>query len=66
MTTKSEQILFTKTEVADLLKCHDSTIMRAVKAGKFPEPIRIAGLVRWRASDVHQHLGIKNDAKEAA
>lgn len=47
--------LLSKRAVADILDVHPQTIMRLVREGKFPSPLRtgdIGSAVRWRSSDV--------------
>lgn len=48
--------LMTKKEVAARLNMHPGSVMRMVRAGTFPRPLRTAGSwrgpVRWRAEDV--------------
>ncbi len=39
-------------EVGQLLGLHPRTVWRHLSAGLLPEPIRIAGSVRWRLSDI--------------
>ena len=54
--------ILTKEDVADLLACSVSTIYRRVESGDLPQPVRIGGLVRWRASDLRDALGIRDAA----
>ncbi|MBN9557922.1 MAG: helix-turn-helix domain-containing protein [Alphaproteobacteria bacterium] len=47
--------LLSKQRVAEILGLHPGSLMRLVKQGRFPKPIRIGvtrGPVRWRPSDV--------------
>ncbi len=50
------QILLNDKEVAQLIGCGASTIWRWVKAGQFPQPIKICGVTRWRKSDIEQFI----------
>ena len=54
--------ILTKEDVADLLACSVSTIYRRVESGDLPQPVRIGGLVRWRASDLRDALGLEQQA----
>jgi predicted DNA-binding transcriptional regulator AlpA len=47
--------LLSKRTVADILDVHPQTIMRLVRRGTFPPPLRtgdIGSAVRWREADV--------------
>lgn len=47
--------LISKRAVAEILCVHPQTVMRLVREGKFPQPLRtgdIGSAVRWRAADV--------------
>lgn len=47
--------LLTKRAVSDLLDVHEQTVMRLVREGRFPAPLRtgaVGSAVRWRARDV--------------
>jgi predicted DNA-binding transcriptional regulator AlpA len=47
--------LLSKRAVADILCVHEATVMRLVRAGRFPGPLRtgnVGSAVRWRAQDV--------------
>lgn len=47
--------LLTKQTVAEILGLHPGSVMRLVRNGKFPPPLRIGDIgsrVRWRARDV--------------
>lgn len=51
MTTK----LISKRAVAEIIGVHEQTIMRHVRDGTFPPPLRTGGrgsAVRWRVADV--------------
>lgn len=50
--------------VAALVGLGHTTIYRKIKAGEFPEPIRMgARCTRWRASDVTAWLSEKGETK---
>jgi predicted DNA-binding transcriptional regulator AlpA len=47
--------LVTKREVSAATRYHAQTIMRLVREGRFPNPIKVHGAksaVRWRARDI--------------
>jgi predicted DNA-binding transcriptional regulator AlpA len=47
--------LLNKRVVADILGLHEGTVMRLVREGKFPKPLRtgnVGSAVRWREHDV--------------
>jgi len=48
--------LLTVGEVALLLNCGKRTVHRLADSGKMPPPVRIGGLVRWRADELRQWI----------
>lgn len=48
--------LLTADDLAALLKCSKATIWRRVDDGSLPQPLRIGGISRWRASAVEEAL----------
>lgn len=47
--------LLSKQHVAEILDVHEQTVMRLVREGRFPPPLRtgaVGSAVRWRAKDV--------------
>lgn len=56
--------LLTPKEVAKLFKVHRRTLLRWAEIGRFPHPIKIEGLLRWRANEIwaHQQAAIKDSA----
>lgn len=51
--------LLTKRAVSDLLDLHEQTVMRLVREGKFPPPLRtgaVGSAVRWRAKDIAEWI----------
>lgn len=51
--------LLGKRAVADILGLHEGTVMRLVREGRFPKPLRTGDLgsaVRWRATDVEDWI----------
>lgn len=48
----TESILVTADDVAAMLKISTRTLWRLRSTGKLPQPIRLGGSVRWRASDI--------------
>lgn len=59
--------LLSKIEVAERLNMRPATVMRFVRQGAFPKPIRLGGVkgaVRWREEDIEAHiLGLVLEAK---
>jgi predicted DNA-binding transcriptional regulator AlpA len=53
-------ILFTKQQVAERLSCHPETVMRLVREGDFPPPMKLGsgsrGHCRWSAEIVERWL----------
>jgi prophage regulatory protein len=43
-------------EAAEKLGCSRSSWWRGVKAGRFPQPIRIAGMTRWREDEIDKDV----------
>lgn len=53
-----EQLL-SKSAVANILGVHPQTVMRLVREGRFPQPLRtgdIGSAVRWRAKEVSEWI----------
>ena len=48
--------LFTVQEVAKRFSVSVATVWRLSKSGDIPQPVRIGRSVRWRASDLNDHL----------
>jgi len=48
----TEQLLLSDRDACALLSISRATFWRRVKDGTFPPPIRIAGITRWRRSDL--------------
>ncbi len=44
--------LLTVEDLAALLKCSKRTVRRLVDCGRVPRPVRINGLLRFRATDI--------------
>ena len=52
-TTETGDSLLTARDVAERLKVHPQTVYRAVRAHKFPQPLRVLGhSLRWKRSDI--------------
>lgn len=47
-----ESVVRTLGEVADSLKVSQLTIRRMWAAGKFPAPVNVGRVIRWREADV--------------
>jgi len=52
----SEKILVPAAEAAKMLSIGRSTFWNKVKLKQLPQPIKIAGLTRWRTSDLHSFV----------
>lgn len=53
------QKLLSKQAVADILGVHPQTVMRLVRRGTFPPPLRtgdIGSAVRWRTQDINNWI----------
>ncbi len=48
--------LLTVEEVARELRVSKRTIWKLTRAGSFPQPVRIAGLTRWKRADVRLYI----------
>lgn len=54
-------------EVADLLGVNARTVWRMAQRGEIPAPIRLGErVVRWRLSDLREHLDRKAEGKNVA
>ncbi|VTU28857.1 putative transcriptional regulator [Variovorax sp. PBL-H6] len=51
--TTEQKILVTAAEAAKMLSMGQSTFWRKVGEKKLPEPVKIAGMTRWRVADLH-------------
>jgi len=51
--------LLTTEEVACVLKVHPRTLMRVAQdpRARFPKPLRLGRIVRWRADQLHAWMG---------
>ena len=60
--------LLSKAEVAEMVGCHPEHLMRLVRSGKFPQPIRLGDSQncrpRFDAAAIAGWLGIPYDATE--
>lgn len=60
--------LISKRAVADILGVHPQTVMRLVRRGTFPSPLRtgdIGSAVRWRAQDINEWIEHRASRVEA-
>ena len=48
------KILVTAKEAADMLSMGQSTFWRKVHQGALPQAVKVAGMTRWRVSDLQQ------------
>lgn len=56
----AEVTLLSVRQVADLLGVHARTVWRMAQTGDIPAPIRLSErVVRWRLSDLREHLDRK-------
>ncbi|WP_417254242.1 helix-turn-helix transcriptional regulator [Celeribacter sp.] len=55
--SNSPRKLLSVDEVSEITGIGVSTIWRNAKLGKFPEPIAICGMKRWRVSDIARLVG---------
>lgn len=55
-TTVSEKLLVPAVEAAEMLSMGRSTFWNKVKEKKLPQPVKVAGLTRWRVSDLHSFV----------
>lgn len=42
--------------VCEMLACSQRTIYRLVDAGAIPRPLKIGGMLRWRAAEIDEWL----------
>ena len=47
------KILVTAAEAAKMLSMGSSTFWRKVAEKKLPQPVKVAGMTRWRVADLH-------------
>jgi predicted DNA-binding transcriptional regulator AlpA len=47
------KILVTAAEAAKMLALGQSTFWRKVAEKKLPQPVKVAGITRWRVADLH-------------
>lgn len=52
----NEKLLIPAAEAAKMLSVGRSTFWNKVRLNQFPQPIRIAGLTRWRVSDIEKFV----------
>lgn len=57
--------LYSRKEVMKLLDISRFTMDRVLKAGEFPEPIKVAGQDRWPSSVINQHIRQNNQQLQA-
>ena len=61
--------LLSKRAVSEILDMHPQSIMRLVREGRFPQPLRtgdIGSAVRWRTSDVSAWILVLRSTAERA
>ncbi|WP_300379533.1 helix-turn-helix domain-containing protein [Henriciella sp.] len=54
-----QQKLLSKAAVAEFLDLHPGSVMRLVRQGRFPQPLRtgdIGSAVRWREQDINDWI----------
>jgi predicted DNA-binding transcriptional regulator AlpA len=52
------KILVTASEAAKMLAMGQSTFWRKVAEKKLPQPVKVAGITRWRVADLHACIEI--------
>jgi len=52
----SEKLLVPAVEAAGMLAMGRSTFWSKVKEKKLPQPVKVAGLTRWRVSDLRNFV----------
>lgn len=52
----SESRLLTVRNVADVLRCSTMTVWRLSKKGQIPQPVKVGGMVRWKADSLQEWL----------
>lgn len=50
------KILVPAAEAARMLSMGESTFWRKVSERKLPQPVKVAGMTRWRVIDLQQHV----------
>lgn len=53
-----EKLLVPAIEAAEMLSMGRSTFWSKVKLNQLPQPIRVAGLTRWRVSDLRRFVEV--------
>lgn len=56
----NEKLVVPASEAAKMLSMGRSTFWSKVKLNQLPAPIRIAGLTRWRVSDLRDIVATEN------
>lgn len=56
----NEKLLVPAIEAAKMLSMGRSTFWNKVKLDQLPKPVRIAGLTRWRVSDLRSFVNGSN------
>lgn len=65
--TTDERILVPAAEAAKLLSMGESTFWRKVSKKALPQPIKVAGMTRWRVSDLRRFVdGLANPPTTAS
>lgn len=52
----NEKLLVPAVEAAEMLSMGRSTFWNKVKEKKLPQPVKIAGLTRWRVADLRSFV----------
>ncbi|MBT2337373.1 AlpA family transcriptional regulator [Variovorax paradoxus] len=61
----NEKLLVPAVEAAKMLSMGRSTFWNKVKLKQLPEPVKIAGLTRWRVSDLRSFVDDTSRLKPA-
>lgn len=65
-TSTSDRILVAAADAARLLSIGESTLWRKVAAHELPQPVKIAGMTRWRVADLMRYVdGLSNQQTTA-
>ncbi|MFV0678401.1 helix-turn-helix transcriptional regulator [Variovorax sp. tm] len=58
MNTPKEKLLVPAIEAAQILSMGRSTFWNKVKQKQLPQPVKVAGITRWRVSDLRDFVEI--------
>lgn len=61
----SDKLLVPAAEAAKMLSMGRSTFWNKVKLRQLPQPVKVAGLTRWRVSDLRNFVDLTPTASDA-